>query len=523
MGSRFVPGIAALCALAWTVPAEAQVLQVTTHLVEVSVVAQGKSGGPAAGLTQEDFVLLDEGRPQQIAFFRSEASRAERSTVRPLPPNVFSNKLDAAPDGATVILFDGLNTRLPDQAYAQQQILKFMRQLKPEDHVALYVMGRGPRVLQDFNRDTSALVNALADCKAAAAASLEAPMYDPAVGAPAHFEAWLGELAFGLYDYYGKDRAFRTVRALIAIANHLESVAGRKNLIWVSGSFPVSIGGGSILASQKLAMGERDASPEIERAVRAFSKANLAIYPVDARGLIAAQEYVGSLMQPELRNPDTAEFATMQMLADRTGGRAFYNNNDLAAAFRRAADDARMTYVLGYYPSHKDWKGKFRKIEVEVKRPGVELHYRRGYFAQPDEPVDSKYRERVLEAALWNPMDATGLGLTVQVTPKTAGALDLALQITSRDITFRRKDDRWECGLDTWLVQLDHKEKQVKTDARVNNLRLDQATFDRAKEAGGLVLMERLSPAPDARLLRVLVRDVTSGALGSLTVPLRNR
>jgi hypothetical protein len=74
-----------------------------------------------------------------------------------------------------------------------------------------------------------------------------------------------------------------------------------------------------------------------------------------------------------------------------------------------------------------------------------------------------------------------------------------------------------------WLVQLDGSEKQVKTDARVNNLRLAQATFERTKEAGGLVLMEHLNPLAQASLLRVLVRDVASGALGTLTVPLQRR
>jgi VWFA-related protein len=523
MGSRFPQGAAVLCALICAAAARAQILQVTTHLVEVSVVAQTKQGEPAAGLTREDFTVFDEGRPQEIAFLRAESSRAAEGAARPLPPNVFTNQIRAAPHSATVILFDGLNTRLPDQAYARQQIIKFMHQLKPDDRVALYVMGRGPRILQDFTGDSAKLLSALAGYKGGSAASLEAPMYDPAVSAQAHFEAWLGELTFGLYDYYGDDRAFRTVRALIAIADHLESVPGRKNLIWVSGSFPVSIDGDSVSAPRRLVASRREAGPEVERAVRALSKANLAIYPVAARGLMAAQEYVGPLTKPELRNPDTAEFATMRMLADRTGGRAFYSNNDLIAAFRRAADDARVTYVLGYYPSHKEWKGKFRKIEVRVKRPEIELHYRRGYFAQPNEPVDAGYRERVLEAALWNPIDATGLRMTVQVTPKSAGRLDLALQIVARDIAFRRNGEHWECGLDVWLVQLDGSEKQVKTDARVNNLRLDQATFGRTKEAGGLVLMEHLDPLPEALLLRVLVRDVASGALGTLTVPLQRR
>jgi len=110
--------------------------------------------------------------------------------------------------------------------------------------------------------------------------------------------------------------------------------------------------------AEKNGAGKRDAWPEVERAARALNRSNLAIYPVDARGLMVGQQYVGSMMKPELRNPDTSEFATMQMLAERTGGRAFFNNNDLAAALHQAADDARVTYVLGYYASHHDWKGR---------------------------------------------------------------------------------------------------------------------------------------------------------------------
>jgi len=533
MGNRFAYRAAAVC---WTLTVSAaaaqssagasgnEVLRATTHLVEVSVTVQSKQGELVTGLTQNDFTLFDGGRPEKIAFFRAETVRPPGAKPRPLPPNLFTNRLDArgpVPASATVILFDGLNTRLTDQVYAREQILKFLRALKPGERVALYAMGRGPRVLQDFTEDSSALVRALSAYKGEAAASLSAPMYDPATTGPEQFESWLGELTFDLYDYYGEDRAFRTVRALSAIASHLQQIPGRKNLIWVSGSFPVSIGGNSVSMPRKSSPGKRESWPEIERAVRDLGKTNLAIYPVDARGLIAAQEYTGPLAKPELRNPDTSEFARMQMLADRTGGRAFFNNNDLMAALRRALDDARATYVLGYYPSHHDWKGRFRKIDVQVQRPDVELHYRQGYFAQPDEPADSWYREQVLSAALWNPVDATGMRLTVAVTPSPAGGLDLALQIDAGDISFQSKDERHECGLDVWLVQLDRQEKQIKTNARTNKLSLDQATFDKVKEVNGLALAEHLNPEPEAALLRVLVRDVSSGELGSLTVPLR--
>jgi VWFA-related protein len=504
-------------------------LRATTHLVEISVTAQSKQGEPVTGLTQDDFTLLDEGAPQKIAYVRAEASKPASAPQRKLPPNLFTNRLDAGGpvlESATVILFDGLNTRLTDQVYAREQILKFLRQLKPGERVALYAMGRGPRVLQDFTGDSSALMQAIAAYKGGAAASLSAPLYDPATSGAEHFDAWLGELTFDLYDYYGEDRAFRTVRALTAIAGHLQQIPGRKNLIWVSGSFPVALDGDSVALPKKsgpreLGKDKRDSWPELERAARALSKSNLAIYPVDARGLIAAQEYSGPLAKPELRNPDTSEIARMQVLADRTGGRAFFNNNDLAAALRRALDDARMTYVVGYYPSHHDWKGRFRKIDLRVNRPDVELHYRRGYFAQPDEPGDAWYREQVLNASLWNPVDATGMRLTVAVTPSPAGGLDLALQIDASDIAFQSNGEKHECGLDVWLVQLDGQEKQIKTRARTNNLSLDQATFDKVKQVNGLALAEHLNPEPEAVLLRVLVRDVTTGQLGSLTVPLR--
>jgi len=523
----------ATLAAAQTAPAP-EVLRATTHLVEISVTAQSKQGEPVADLTQDDFTLLDEGVPQKIAYLRAEASKPASAPQRKLPPNLFTNRLDAGGaslSSATVILFDGLNTRLTDQAYARDQILKFLRQLKPGERVALYAMGRGPRVLQDFTEDSSALMKALAAYKGGTAASLSAPLYDPATSGAEHFDAWLGELNFDLYHYYGEDRAFRTIRALTAIAGHLQQIPGRKNLIWVSGSFPVSLDGDSVSLPDrsgpkkpgpgKPGQDKRESWPEVERAARALGKANLAIYPVDARGLIAAQEYSGPLVKPELRNPDTSEIARMQVLADRTGGRAFFNNNDLAAALRRALDDARMTYVVGYYPSHHDWKGRFRKIDLRVNRPDVELHYRRGYFAQPDEPGDAWYREQVLNASLWNPVDATGMRLTVAVTPSAAGGLDLALQIDASDIAFQSNGEKHECGLDVWLVQLDGQEKQIKTRARTNNLSLDQATFDKVKQVNGLALAEHLNPEPEAVLLRVLVRDVTTGQLGSLTVPLR--
>lgn len=504
--------------------AEPQRLRVTTRLVEVNVLAESKNGDPAVGLTREDFLLFDEGRPQEIEFFSAEKLKPP-APPKPLPPNIFTNRLEylAGPvNSATVILFDGLNTPLTDQAYARQQIIKFLKEITPEDRVALYVMGRGPRVLQDFTSDSAALLRALADYKAAPVASLEAPLYDPGVSGADHFDTWLGELSFNLYSHFARDRAYRTVRALIAIAQHLERLPGRKNLIWVSGSFPIWIGDNSVPLPRKAA-GRDPVWPEIERAARAFNRSNLAIYPVDARGLMAPQEYRADRAEAvrDSLAADQAIFSTMRTLAERTGGRAFYQNNDLRAAMRKAADDARLTYTLAYRPSHGRWDGKFREIKIQVKREGTELRYRRGYFAQPDEPGESWYRKGILDAAMWSPMEATRLGLTVRVSSAGANSLSLAVQVDPNELACRPDGNVWECGMDIWLVQLDGRELHINTVARTSTMRLEQPTYLKAMEARGLVFMEKLDASPKAKLVRLLLRDVSSGALGSVTIPIQ--
>ncbi len=500
-----------------------ETFRVTTRLVEVSVVAETTDGKPARDLKAEDFRIYDNGEPQKIVFFSREAP-AHRRLPGPLPPDVYTNRFEQLGEdvaGVTVILFDGLNTPLVDQVYARQQILKFLRQLEPGDRVALYVMGRGPRVIKDVWGDAGALAAALEHYKPEQRPSLDAPLYDPSLTPVAHFNAWLGELTFHLADYFDRDRAFRTVRALTAIARHLERLPGRKNLIWVAGSFPVSVAGSSIPLPERL---KRSAStgkwPETDRLMRALSRANLAIYPVDARGLIAPRNYRADsrvvVADDQLRDAQT--FSVMRMLAARTGGRAFYQNNDLVQAFRRAADDVRATYTLGYYPSHDEWNGRFREIRVEVARPEVKLLHRSGYFAQPDEPREPWYREEALKAAMFSPLEASEVGLTVRVTPEK-GMMLLDLGVDASDITFEPVEGKWKASLDLWMVQLDNKERHLETDAQTTNLTLSQLDYERVHRAGGLRLMGQVKPKKKALLIKVMVRDVASGALGSVIIP----
>jgi hypothetical protein len=210
----------------------------------------------------------------------------------------------------------------------------------------------------------------------------------------------------------------------------------------------------------------------------------------------------------------------MQVLATRTGGRAFFNDNDLRAALRRAADDSRLVYVLGYYPTHGKWNGKFHEVKIRAKRPGVQLWHRQGYFAQPEEPATTWYRQSVLNSAIWSPLSATRLGLTVRVGVTRPGLLDLDLQFDPHDISFQTQGDTWEGELDLELVQLGPDERLLRSASRVASLRLTRPEYEQALQRKALILREWPEKVPGATLLRVLARDVRSGRLGSVAIPL---
>jgi len=177
-------------------------------------------------------------------------------------------------------------------------------------------------------------------------------------------------------------------------------------------------------------------------------------------------------------------------------------------------------YALGYYPTHGKWDGRFREIKVQVKRPGVHLWHRRGYFALPDEPPEDWYRRGVLDAAMWSPLDASRLGLTVRVIPTRTGALELEFQIDPRDITLEEKNQVWEGALDVLLALFDREERLLRSVSHIAYLRLTPRRYEEVRTGNALILSQRLESAPVATLLRVLVRDIRSGALGSVSIPL---
>jgi VWFA-related protein len=521
-------------------------LRTETRMVQLSVVVHDKSGAPVENLTKDDFVVTDEKQLQTVRVFEMETNQAPTTRPAALPANTYTNRLAAqsgVPNSVTVILLDGLNTNISDQNYARLGVVKFLAQLHPEDRVAIYTLGRDLRILQEFTNDSASLLKTIQNYKGRGSADLAAssPSAISGFNSQQSFGSGLTTINFLFNDeqqkeaaFYTTNRVHETVEAMKAIANHVSSLPGRKNLIWVSGSFPLAFGFDN---TQRNIFAEKQSfDSDIADAVRALNAANLAIYPVDARGLLApdmgatgftsldgqmnATENLSIADQSiSFREMPIDSSLTMEALARGTGGRAFYNTNDIMGSIRAAIDDSKVTYTLGYYPEGAKWDGKYHNLKVEVKRPGLKVQYRKGYFALPDPKLTPKVRQAVIGEVAKSPLDATEIGVTAVAHPGSSDrTLKIGVGFDLRDVLMVQKDGAYTGAVDIVVLSLSDQNKILGALDQTFQLKLPPAVYVKMLSEG-LSTTKELPVSVDAVQLRVVVRDANTGAMGTLRIP----
>lgn len=514
-------------------PGDAGVLiRSTTRLIQVNVVVHDRKGQPVKDLKKEDFKIFDNGKPQTISVFSMDSSTV-LPQAKPLPQNVFTNKLAAkggVPTSTTVILLDAKNTKYQDQAWSRRQVVKYLATLKPEDRIAIYSLTRGLTVLHDFTSDSSQLLSKLEKFKGYLSPDGESTSFDfdPSV---LEFGQWMGNQgSTGIEaDYFMADKITGTLKAIEFIANHLAELPGRKNLIWVSGGFPISIGFESIEAMHDPRRSQRTFGPELDETIRALNNANVAIYPVDSRGLTVDSRFSAEHQKVDLSpkltmGPTVENQMTMSELASRTGGHAYMNTNDLTKAIHDAVADSAVSYTLGYYPADEKFDGKFHKLDIKTPEfHGMNLRYRKGYFDQAQSPQDENRRHIELRDAVYSPLDSSAVGLIVQfdkVDPQHPGDLNLYMRVDPTAIGITPVGDRSDAVLDVIFNQRDGKGKSYKSDSDTISMSLKPDSYKKLMQSG-LIYHKFIPRVTGATELRVVVRDASSGATGSVTIPLK--
>jgi VWFA-related protein len=327
---------------AWQFPQDDEIpapaIRVSTKMVALDVVVTDKEGRAIPDLRADDFSIEESGKKQKIAIFRYESADRRAAAPPPLPQNVYSNRpeynMPAGP--LTIILLDALNTAFKDQAYARQQMLKWVdTQLQPNQRVAVFGLTNQLFKLQDFSADPTILKAAIArfQPRSLAESSKGEPVsvtvgpnistssggfrggeqntaagQQIATNVLASVESFAASQAAAAIEA----RIANTLEAFRSIARATAGHSGRKNLIWVSAGFPFTLipesgqvaslpavtpglgsGGppptpneGNIQTlSNQLAV---SFNPEIERLASQLADVQMVIYPVDSRGLVGA-------------------------------------------------------------------------------------------------------------------------------------------------------------------------------------------------------------------------------------------
>ena len=517
----------------------ATVLRVTTRLVLVDVVVVDKDGRPVTGLTRDDFLLLEEDRPQTIASFSFEnaASRAAGWTPPPpLPPNIYTNRPSqrTPPGPVTILLLDSLNTPWRDQAYMRQQMLTYIRtQVQPEQRVAILALSTNLIVLQDFTTDSRLLLAALQrfsgerSVELTRAEPIEIPA-DVFAGAPAQM---VERLTANLERFNAEQvatstdsRVVTTLAALRAIARATAGYPGRKNLVWVSAAFPFTL----VPEQAENFDMFRSYATEVRRTAAVLTDAQVAVYPVDARGLVG--ETSVDVISPSDPFRVVSSHQTMNQLAQDTGGKAYYNRNDIEVAVSAAVADGASYYSLAYYPEDRNWDGKFRRVEVKLNRKDLQVRHRRGYYAtelgssevEQKKKKDEKAELREITSILSDPMPATAITFLARVLPP--GPLDnqvvAEFRVDAATLLLEPAPNGRRFKADFLVAAVSPDGRVVTSASRTVEAALDAPALAKV-QAGGLPFKLQMALVPGRyERLRLVVRDQLSGLAGAVDVPL---
>lgn len=503
----------------------------------MGIIVRDKNG-PVANLTKDDFVVLDRGKAQKISVFSMESSESAVPVAQPqpLPPNTFSDLPQYGsnkPRSVTVVLLDNLNTLsgsapqpyettpywFEDHALAnaKQHLMDFLKNLDPADRIAIYGLTNSLHVLCDFACGRDQLMAVVS--KYDATSKTQREVAEPgSVHTPQgrdfdeHIDADLQMLA----ALNNQARAQATMAALSAIANHVADIPGRKNLLWLTANLPFS---GEAIA-------------------RVLGRANIAVYPVDARGLLPRSPTVSPEAGSDIANAyvrgalgmndtpaetdDPIGVDAMQKMAEETGGRAFVNTNDLTGAIRDAVDDSAVTYTLGFYIDSGSLDGKFHELKVKVKRSGLDVRYPKGYFALKDAPATKDEQHNSLLAAIRSPLDASAIPLQVRVervNQSAPNSLSLLGSINIHDLQLTQRGETRTGVLDITVLEQDQTGKVLRESANRIDLRFTEKQYAAVLQSG-INFRKSVQPQADVTTLRIVVEDPATAKLGSLIIPL---
>ncbi len=502
-----------------------------SNLVVVDVtVKDPKTGQPIEGLKAEDFTLLEDNKAQKISTFEFQKLAVEPEPPEP-PPSLEDqralpedpkttitipahNQIQYHDKRLLVLFFDFSNMGIPEQLRAQEAALNYVNtQMTASDLMSILTYTTAVQIKTDFTANRDQLVDIIKAfpignmSEMAAAADTGT---DDGEDTGAAFEA--DETEFNI---------FNTDQKLAAIEDAVKKLAPlpeKKVLVYITNGI------------SKTGV---ENQAQLEAAINAAVKANVAIYPIDARGLMADPPgggaskgasrgtgvYNGSAYNSQRAGINDSQ-ETLSTLASETGGKVFLDSNDLSLGIVQAKNEFRSYYILGYYTTNAKQDGKYRNISVKLnKNIAAKLEFRHGYFG---DKVWGKFngsdKEQQLQQAMSSPDPQTELPLALEadyfrISP-TAYFVPLSIKIPGSVITLAEKHAGGETQFD-FVGQVIDERKHIVAKVR-DFIKVKLAASETEKLAtrnfhydAGFTL------APGRYRIQFLVRENFSGKMGT--------
>jgi len=509
-------------------------LRVETELVLVNVVARDKQGKPVTDLKQEDFTLLEDGKAQRISSFDFEnldtaplttaSGPSQQSTNGPAaPPKPILTAKDAdqaLSNKRVIVLFFDLSSMGPDEMERSVQAARKYVQTKmtSADLIAIVTLASSLRLDQDFTGDQARLLRVLNRFSHSEGQGMDNGSTGDADGIEETGNAYTPDETE--YNQFNTDRKLQALQSLCQVLGKFNQ---KKSIIYFSsGMTQTGIENQAALRS----------------AVNTAIKANVAIYTMDSRGLEAEPPggsaataslrgtamYSGSAVQSKL-DANFASQETLTTLSGDTGGKAFLDTNDLGQVFDRVQRDTSVYYVLGYKSSSALRDGKYRHIQVKVNRAGLNLEFRKGYYAPKDfQHFNAEDKEQQMEDELASELPNTDVAVYMAASyfrmDDRRFYVPVALVVPGSQIPFTKGGDKDKASLDIVGEVLDELKRPVGSVRETVKLSLDASQEVRRKNvqySTGFLL------ASGKYHFKFVVRENQSGRLGSFetdfTVP----
>jgi len=558
-------------------------------LLDVVVTAGNK---PMHGLTQDKFQVFDNGKPQQISSFEEHQPSDAPVVAKPLAldPNIYTNAPEYIVDSAAnVLLLDALNTPETDQQSVRQQMIKYLKTVAPGTRIAVFTLASQLRMVEGFTTNAGMIVASLTGKDNAQPSTVLSPDFNSQLADQANVADSLGASPLAvssMQQFLGDLTSFQTdlrvrmtLDALQELARYLSSVPGRKNLIWFSASFPLSIDPDTTLPSEFEVL--RNYSSDVRLTDSMLSQARVAVYPIDARGLMVppTSEASNAIAKSSLGLPSAMsnagggrhgggatggravnnsagnaaataesktllqnmqEHATMQQVAEDTGGEAFMNTNGIKEAIEQAVANGSSYYTISYSPHLENFDGSFHTLKIKVDGQ-YETAYRHGYYAEDlakakVDPVESR---RMMASALQPdspPLSELLFKVRVQpadaqstTTPATMPVhmakgtlmhyvIDYGVPVHSVNFT-TTADGVHHAHLEFAVIAFDANGKKLNFVDQNANFDLDAAHYDQFLKYALPLHQEIDLPAGKASV-RIVVHDLINQHVGAIEVPL---